>query len=483
MKICIVGTGAAGWLACNFVKNLDYVDEVVVIGSSKIPTIGVGESNTLLMTDFIDELISRGEFSIEDFIVGTNAVFKYGVMYEGWSRNKFIHYLKNSKEFSLEKDNYSTEYYSMLLANKDPQTHIHSLMGRQIFEEVQKNNIMLEQTTYPHSYHFDANRFIDFMGKNALKNKKVSIIDDKVLGGNKKDDEVVELYTEQHGTIAADFFIFATGDYKINEEFLEIKYQSYSDVLLTNKAIAYPLPFTNKRDQFTPYTLAKTMKNGWRWITPTWERIGTGYVFSDNYISVDQAVNEFRKDIGDESIEPFVVDFKPRKNPNNLHINWCTLGMASGFLEPLDAPGLTMAIGFLTYQINHYLEYLHKFKNNVSSQGVDTVIEKLNYVMNEQFNFWATFILAQYKTSNRYDSEFWKDHHSVQWNFYDEIMENMDRRSHFEMMMLRQTIAAKDITWDTQLKCLPYKTFDTDFVPVHHYDYISNIWQSRFGKE
>ena len=56
------------------------------------------------------------------------------------------------------------------------------------------------------------------------------------------------------------------------------------------------------------------MKHGWRWITPTWERIGTGYVFSENHISVDEAINEFITDIGDKTIQPFVVNFKPRVN-------------------------------------------------------------------------------------------------------------------------------------------------------------------------
>ena len=86
------------------------------------------------------------------------------------------------------------------------------------------------------------------------------------------------------------------------------------------------------------------MKNGWRWITPTQSRIGTGYVFSDNHISIDEATNEFLEDIGDKTIKPFLVDFNPKCNKRPFKFNSCTIGMSSGFLEPLDATGLQISI-------------------------------------------------------------------------------------------------------------------------------------------
>ena len=72
------------------------------------------------------------------------------------------------------------------------------------------------------------------------------------------------------------------------------------------------------------------MKNGWRWITPTWSRIGTGYAFSSNHVSDDEAVKEFLEDIGDTSLEPNVVDFTPKVNKSTFGANYCNIGMANG---------------------------------------------------------------------------------------------------------------------------------------------------------
>lgn len=475
MHICIVGAGAAGWIACNFLKNKDFIKKITVVGSSKLPSIGVGESTTVQMSNFVSELIRTGDFSLEDFLIGTNAAIKYGVLYKNWSEKDFLHYFKSTAEFSKEKTEEKMIFYGRMLANKPENVHVHEIMGKEIFECAKNNNLALDQNFYGMSYHFDANKFIEFMSNLSKKNKKVSFIDDKVIGGQKPNDSIFFIDTEKNGRIHADFYIFATGDYKINEEFLGIKYKSYSDILLTNKAIAYPLPYKNKKEEMHPYTVAKTMKYGWRWITPTWERIGTGYVFSDHYISVDKAVDEFRKDIGDNKIEPFVVDFSPKKNTQEIHENWCTIGMASGFLEPLDAPGLDLVLRSLSCEISEYLNYMRFYCHPNENKQNNIEKERLNLSLLQKYDFWATFILSQYKTSSRLDTEFWKDHKNIKWNFYDNIMQNIDNELSMELMMLHQTMAGKDIKWKTRISSEPYKTISTNFDTINHYEYLKRI--------
>lgn len=474
MHVCIVGTGAAGWISCNILKNLSEVDKVTIIGSSSIPPIGVGESNTTLLLDFINPMIKNKEFTLDEFIVETDAAMKYGVMYKNWSKDTFLHYLKTTKEFSDTNSHHDLEEYGKTLANKNPNVHIHKLMGHQLFDEVNNNNILLEQDTYLHSYHFDAAKFITFFSKIALKNNKVNYIDDKVLGGILENDVVREIKTENNGGIAADFYIFATGDSKINEDFLKIKYKDMSDTLLTNKAIVYPLKYSNKREQFHPYTLAKTMKCGWRWITPTWSRIGTGYVFSTNHISIENAVDEFINDIGDKSITPHVVDFSPKHHEEQLHKNWCTTGMASGFLEPLDAPGLTLTINFIDNFVSPYISFIKFFGFEGFSENERNSINKT--MSEKNFNFWASFILAQYKSCHRNDTDFWKDHKNVLYEPYENFINNLDNNNYsIDNMMLQQTLSAKNFFWKTNVKDLPYKTKNINYVAKNHLDFISNF--------
>jgi hypothetical protein len=185
------------------------------------------------------------------------------------------------------------------------------------------------------------------------------------------------------------------------------------------------------------------MKHGWRWITPTYSRIGTGYVFSNNHISEDEAVEEFITDIGDKSISPKVVDFTPQYNKKTFKKNYCTIGMLNGFVEPLDAPGLSLT-GEVLIKLDHYFSY-----ENLGEEIINSHLSHMNNYMRDMYQFWASFILCQYKTCHRNDSDFWKDHKNVHYHPYENLMNNLNNYNLFNnsMMMFYHTLAGKDYRW------------------------------------
>ena len=245
-----------------------------------------------------------------------------------------------------------------------------------------------------------------------------------------------------------------------------------SDVLLTNKAFVYPLEYTDKRNQFHPYTVAKTMKYGWRWITPTYSRIGTGYTFSSNYVSEDRAREEFINDVGVD-IEPRLVNFYPRYNKKTYHENYCTLGLANGFLEPLDAPGLTLTIDV----INHLKPILQQWKDIPDKNIVNSLREVINDRIESRYKFWAAFILTQYKTCQRDDTRFWIDHKNVKYDYQEHIINLLGDQyiDHDDYIMFMHTIAAKDHNWDISSKVLPFKQPEYKTDTTHHLDYVEAI--------
>ena len=113
MEICIIGTGASGWIACTILKKLEFIKKITIIGSSKIPSIGVGESTTL---NFVSQVLS--EVELKKFVQRSDATVKYGVYYKNWSKRDFIHYFKSGNDF-LRKNNVE-ETWGEKLANKDP---------------------------------------------------------------------------------------------------------------------------------------------------------------------------------------------------------------------------------------------------------------------------------------------------------------------------------------------------------------------------
>lgn len=478
--------GAAGMMSAAAFKDRPYVKKISLIGSPHIPTIGVGESTTLAFEEFH----ARFEDSLKEFVTQCDAAVKYGVYYKGWNKGKsWLHYFKT--EHQTDSNNIDHFDYGVLLGNKPENVFIHDIYGKKLFEYANQYQIPCKREDaskhYPFSWHFDAGKYIQYMISLCKKSNKVEFISDTVVNCDYKFKNNIEsinkIKLSSGVEIEADYYIISTGSSDLNEKIFGIKYNYITNLLLTNKAIFLPLKYKNKREQFHPYTVAKTMKNGWRWITPTWSRIGTGYVFSSNHISEDEAVKELLEDIGDFNLTPNVIDFIPRYNPDCFKTNSCTVGMASGFLEPLDAPGLTMT----TNSIQNLLQEFDKvsIRNHILNDPHNTnhiwnsIIRDLSVETQSIYDYWCSFILTQYKTCHRDDTNFWKDHKKVEFDFQRLLVENINNRAFWPdygaAMMFQQTISSRNIQWKTESNQLPFKLDGPNINTMHHYDYIKNI--------
>lgn len=461
MKLCIVGTGAAGWMACAAFKE---EHEVVIVGSPKIPPIGVGESNTMRIKCFHNDVgINEGEF-----VAHSDAAVKYGVYYKGWSKNDFIHNFKNSA-FSDALSSVQPMFYRSLV-NKPKDVSINELVAVNLQQAIHDNHVFFEDIFYPKSWHFDAGKYIEFLKNHS---SDVKLIEETVVNCVKNNDKIIRIITDKNRIIEADYYIFATGCNTEISDILGEEYINLSDVLLTDKALVYPLKYTNQREQFHPCTVAKTMKHGWRWITPTYSRIGTGYVFSSRYTTEEQALNEFLDDIGDHTISPRIVDFHPRYNKETFKQNYCSVGLANGFLEPLDAPGLTLTIDV----INH-LRAIFRQNNTVKNPEIlQSLRDQANERMVSRYEFWASFILTQYKTCSRDDTQFWKDHKRINYDPLNHILNILGdyNVSIYDYIMFMHTIAAKDKRWPSNSIVKPFKQPEYSVESVHHLDYINAI--------
>lgn len=492
MHICIIGDGVAGLMAANFFACREYITKITHIGSSKIPSIGVGESTTLNF----EGLHSAFDDDFESFVKESDACVKVGVLYSDWSKREFLHHFKNPRVYQ-NIHNIDSLDYSNSLGNKDKNTYIHDLIGNKLYHDAKNNQIPKNklETFYLTSWHFDAGKYISYLKKllNGEK-EKIEIIDDTVIDCKFKQDGVIDsIKLESSKIIKADYYIIATGKSNQSSNIFKLDYNDLSDVLLTDKALFYPKDYTDKVKEIHPYTVAKTMKNGWRWITPTWSRIGTGYVFSSKYVSVDEAIREFQEDIQDDTVIPNVVDFHPRYCKKTFNKNYMTLGMCNGFLEPLDAPGLsiscalTMALDSLFNNDQYLFNILHEKYDDCNN-------EPLNQFTHEMYKGLAAFILTQYKTCHRIDTQFWIDHKNVEFEYLSSLMEDLNNvvpKSRMcsaddsdaiirtvkrdVTMMIQQTIASKNIQWKTKTDLIPFKLNDSDYESIDHYEILKMI--------
>ena len=160
--------------------------------------------------------------------------------------------------------------------------------------------------------------------------------------------------------------------------------------------------------------------------------------------------------------------------------------MANGFLEPLDAPGLALTNN-VTNRLEDLLKIYHTdiqnknlYNNTLYNEGLDI----LNANVRKSYNFWTTFILNQYKTCYRNDTQFWVDHKNVKWDQWDLAVSDLNaycdiHKNDYDVIMLAQTIASRDIQYYTPLPPhitpLNFPLEETTPPTQHHLDWIKSF--------
>ena len=188
------------------------------------------------------------------------------------------------------------------------------------------------------------------------------------------------------------------------EKTMNEKFIPYNHILPNNKAWATHVNYTNKEKQLEGVTNATALKNGWVWNIPLWSRIGTGYVYSDKYITDDEALTEFKNHLTEEGHDISNCKFNNIKMRIGIHKrlfvkNVVAIGLSAGFIEPLESNGL--------FTVHEFLSYLTR----VFERDTITKWDKnnFNYACRNTFNNWVEFIAMHYALSERDDSKYWKD--------------------------------------------------------------------------
>jgi tryptophan halogenase len=165
------------------------------------------------------------------------------------------------------------------------------------------------------------------------------------------------------------------------------------------------MPFIVKyknNENVLPVTTATALSSGWMWNIPLLTRRGCGYVFDSNYISKEQAQQEIETHLN-AKIEPIkFINFTSGRSDNFWKNNVLSLGLASSFVEPLEATSIHSTI----VQIHQFItEFL-------TSDTVSTITEENSLLYNKNildlFDSIFNFISLHYQ-GGKENSEFWRD--------------------------------------------------------------------------
>ena len=376
-SVLIVGGGTAGLTSALILKNRFPKLIVDVIKSDDIGIVGVGEGSTEHWREFSEFC----GFTLSELINETKATFKFGIMFEEWTKEPYFHNITGDLS-NIRYGQYLGGFVYATLNNLTPKQYTNSCCF--------KNKIILNN--YPNQFHFNTFKLNEFLLKKCLK-IGINIYVDTISDININDEGNIKNIKSNNKDYRYDFYIDSTGFKKILISKLGAKWISYKDYLPMNEAIAFP---TEDTDEYTPYTLSRAMSSGWMWRIPTIGRWGNGYVFNNNYINADEAKKECEDYLGFKVEIAKNIKFEAGTLDKPWIKNCVAIGLSSSFIEPLEATSIGTSI-----QQSFLL--MHLLINHTESD-----IQLYNDIFKDIVENTRDFVVLHYMV-NKNNSKFWKE--------------------------------------------------------------------------
>ncbi|QAY77467.1 tryptophan halogenase family protein [Sphingosinicella sp. BN140058] len=399
-RILIVGGGSAGWMtAALFAKLFRGLYEIRLIESEEIGTIGVGEA-TIPAIKTYNDLLGIDE---REFVRETRGTFKLGIQFNDWLRpgSSYIHgFGVIGQDLGwLRCHQYWLKAQTLGKASDLAAYSINTaaaLRNRFLPAQAKMKDSPLGHIAY--AYHFDAGLYARFLRARAEAGGVVrtegKVVDVSLRAGDGFIDTVTLASGER---IAADLFIDCSGFRGLLiEQALATGYEDWTHWLPCDRAIAIPCA---RSEDFTPYTRASVRPAGWQWRIPLQHRTGNGHVYASRYMEEAEAERILLATLDGEPLaEPNRLRFVTGKRRQTWNRNCVALGLAAGFMEPLESTSL-----YLVQSAAIRLARLFP-----DSRFDPATIAEFNRQTDFEYQRTRDFIILHYKATERDDTPFWR---------------------------------------------------------------------------
>jgi tryptophan halogenase len=406
-RIVIVGGGTAGWLTAGLIAakhqgRMAGGFSVTLVESPNIPIIGVGEGTWPTLRSTLKKIgVSETEFFRE-----CDAAFKQGAKFARWTTG-------------AADDAY---YHPLMLPQGFEQLNLvpHWLsrgQGESFCDTVCPQGKICDDGLAPkaittpeyqgaanYAYHLDAGRFAPFLQRHCTEKLGVRhVLADVQSVEMAQDGDIAAIATEQAGRIEGDLFVDCTG-FKalLIGEALGVPFRECSDVLFCDTALAVQVPYEAEGAPIATHTISTAQSAGWIWDVGLPTRRGTGYVYSSNHISDENAEQEFRRYLGpvSERLSLRKIPIRSGHRETTWKRNCVAVGLAAGFLEPLESS----AIVLIELSAKLIAEQMP-----VNREVMDVVAKRFNTTTEYRWGRIIDFLKLHYVLTKRTDSEFWRD--------------------------------------------------------------------------
>ena len=405
-RFVVVGGGTAGWITAfiiqDQIKRQKLKARVAVVESSKIPTVGVGEATTAAFHVFLKHF----GIDIADFMRRCEATYKLGIRHEDWRRKGYTYYgpIDDPHQVVQAPPGAPSDYLNVYAVSVEkPVQDMHlfgPLLERKKAPWAQKpDGSMLALGPFLPAYHFDQ----ALVGRYLKEHSAGVELVDNVLTGverNAETGDVTALVFEDGERLAGDFFIDATGFRKrliVGE--LNAPWISYQHELPVNRALPFWLP-VEEGAEIANYTRAWAQDAGWMWQIPTQFRYGCGYVYSDEFMTPDEAHAEVERVLGRKIEVRSDIQFKIGRLETPWINNVLAVGLSSSFLEPLESTSIHGTIVQMMMFAGQYLRAPGEFTPKLR--------DDYNKRVGRQVDDFRTFVNTHYLVE-RDDTPFWRE--------------------------------------------------------------------------
>lgn len=428
-SIAILGGGTAGWIAANLLHRRwsDHGTQVSLIESKNIGVIGVGEGSTPQLKAFFDEI----GVAEQEWMPRCNATYKAGIQFSGWSdRPGFERYFH---PFPTEVDGFTQRkfFYCTQARRTGRDVPAHPDLFFVPTRIAREGRAPLAPPNFPFrvsfGYHFDAHLIGAFLAELGTK-RGIGHIEARIASVEVDESgNVAALVADDGRRFEADLFVDASGfRAAIIEGAFEEPHRSFAENLFNDRAVVAPTPHGKHPIHACTRSTAKSA--GWIWQIPLTNRMGNGYVYSSRYLDEGGAAEELRDHLGlDPDSEVRHLKMKCGRIERSWVRNCLAVGLAQGFLEPLEATALHIVLA----TVNAFLDAWDTGQRDA-----------FNTLIARRYEGIRDYLVCHYRTAQRRDSEYWRDAVSL-----DAISDSLKRliTTWFTGADLEQEVARQDI--------------------------------------